>query len=611
MTWIETYLVDGPGAGPPSGMGGLADIDFLTLLQAIEKTGPSRNRDATIAAYKAWIGLHAGEIALLPMAWMNLGVELGLNGDRASAQICYRNALVLRPDFHHAAINLGLMQEADGEVVAALATWNAALQSDEARTALLNQRGRLLEQTGQLDAAERILFASLCTIPLQPDVIQHWVHLRQRLCLWPIFGDGVPGLTQDEIACHVGPLAALALFDDVTAQRRVAGTWIARKLSKAPERLAPAAGYRHPRLRLGYMSSDFCSHAMSYLIAEMLERHDRSGFEVFGYCSSRDDGSDIRTRVIAAFDHHCPIGAMSDEDAARRIADDEIDILIDLNGLTLGARLAILRWRPAPVQMTYLGYIGPVPLDELDYIICDHQVIPPDQCAAYAPKPLALPGVFQANDAARSRPTIISRPEAGLPAAGFVFCCFSNTYKMTAELVEAWMRILNGVPGSVLWLPRDNATAAANICAMAARCGVAPGRIIFSDRVAPDIYLARLGAADLFLDTAPYNAGTIASDALRMGLPVLTLRGRSFAGRMAASLLSAMDADDCIAEDRDAYIATAIRLGTDAVAHAALRAKIGEDAWARSLGNTSLFLRGFEQTLLSVAVRAGGGARAA
>ncbi len=592
-------------------MAGLAEIDFMTLLQAIEKVGPSRNRDATIGVYKAWIGLHGGDIALLPMAWMNLGVELGLNGDRAGAQICYRNALLIRPDFYHAATNLGLMQEADGEVSAALATWNGALQSDEARIALLNQRGRLLEQSGQLEAAERVLFASLCTTALQPDVIQHWVHLRQRLCLWPVLGDGVPGLDPAEIACHVGPLAALALFDDVNAQRRAAGTWIARKLPKAPVRLAPAAGYRHPRLRLGYLSSDFCSHAMSYLIAEMLERHDRSSFEVFGYCSSRDDGSDIRARVIAAFDHYRPIGAMSDEDAARRIADDEIDILIDLNGLTLGARLAILRWRPAPVQMTYLGYIGPVPLDELDYIICDHQVIPPDQCAAYAPKPLALQGVFQANDSARPRPAIMSRADAGLPADGFVFCCFSNTYKMTAEMVEAWMRILDGVAGSVLWLARDNATAADNIRAMAVRCGVAPERIIFSDRVAPGAYLARLGAADLFLDTAPYNAGTIASDALRMGLPVLTLRGHSFAGRMAASLLTVMGADDCIAEDRDTYVATAIRLGTDAVSHAALRAMIGGDAWARSLGNTALFLRGFEDTLLSVAVRGGEVVRAA
>ncbi len=577
--------------------------DFIGLLQAIEaETG--RDRSAVIAAYKGWIAQHGGDIAMLPMAWMNLAVELATSGDRAGAQICYRNALVLKPDFHPAATNLGLMLEADGDATAALAAWNAALQSDEARTGLLNQRGRLLEQIGQLEAAERTLFASLCTMKLQPDVIQHWVHVRQRLCAWPIFGDGVPGLTQAELERHVGPLAALALFDDVARQRLAAASWIARKLPTAPARLSPVSGYRHRRLRVGYLSSDFCSHAMSYLIAETLERHDRARFEVFGYCSSRDDGSAIRARVVAAFDQYRAIGALSDQDAAQRIADDEIDILIDLNGLTLGARLGVLRWRPAPVQATYLGYIGPVPLDELDYIICDNQVIPPAQASAYAPTPLALPGVFQANDSARPRPAKLSRAAAGLPDAGFVFCCFSNSYKMTEDMVAAWMRILHAVPGSVLWLPRDNATAGANICAKATACGVEPGRIIFSDRVPPDIYLARLGAADLFLDTAPYNAGTIASDALRMGLPVLTLRGQSFAGRMAASLLSAIGAPDCIADDLESYVATAIRLATDQAAHAALCARIGGDAWARTLGDIAGFLRGFEDALQRIAITA-------
>ena len=574
--------------------------DFISLLQAIEMAG-DQDRTATIAAYKAWIALHGADIGVLPMAWMNLAVELAATGDRAGAQICYRNALALKPDFHPAATNLGLMQEADGQPDAALATWNAALQPDDARTALLNQRGRLQEQLGQLEAAERTLFASLCTTPLQPDVIQHWVHLRQRLCAWPIFGAGVPGLATAELARHVGPLAALALFDDVASQHLAAATWIARKLPKAPARLSPARGYRHKKLRVGYLSSDFCSHAMSYLIAETLERHDRTKFEVFGYCSSREDGSAIRARVIAAFDQYRPIGALSDQDAAQRIADDEIDILIDLNGLTLGARLGVLRWRPAPVQATYLGYIGPIPLDELDYIICDNQVIPPEQTASYAPTPLALPGVFQANDSARPQPAALSRAEAGLPATGFVFCCFSNSYKMTAEIVGAWMRILQAVPGSVLWLPRDNETAGANIRAKAAAFGVAPARIIFSGRVAPEIYLARLGAADLFLDTAPYNAGTIASDALRMGLPVLTLRGQSFAGRMAASLLSAIGAPDCIADDFVGYVATAIRLATDPASHAALRARIGGDAWARTLGDTDRFVRGLEDSFRQIA----------
>ena len=185
-----------------------------------------------------------------------------------------------------------------------------------------------------------------------------------------------------------------------------------------------------------------------------------------------------------------------------------------------------------------------------------------------------------------------------------MFCCFSNTYKMTAEMVGAWMRILHAVPGSVLWLPRDNGTATENIRTKAAQCGVASARIIFSDRVAPDIYLARLGAADLFLDTAPYNAGTIASDALRMGLPVVTLRGQSFAGRMAASLLTAIGAPDCIADDLEGYVGTAIRLATNQASHSDLRARIGGDAWAFTLGDTTGFLHGLEAELIRICVNA-------
>jgi len=244
--------------------------------------------------------------------------------------------------------------------------------------------------------------------------------------MWPLDGGGIPGLTPDALALSGGPLGALALTDDPAQQRRIAEAWIARKVPAAPERLAPVQGYRHDRIRVGYLSSDFCRHAMGFLIAGLLERHDRSRFEVFGYCSTDEDNSDLRRRIVAALDHHVPIGHLSEEAAARRIRADEIDILVDLNGLTRGARLGALRWKPAPVQATYLGYVGPVPLPELDWMICDSVVVPPDQAGHYAPRPLPLAGLYQANDDNAPAPAPATRPEEGLPHDAFVLACFDN-----------------------------------------------------------------------------------------------------------------------------------------------------------------------------------------
>ena len=211
------------------------------------------------------------------------------------------------------------------------------------------------------------------------------------------------------------------------------------------------------------MSSDYCRHAMSFLIAELFERHDRARFEVFGYCATREDNSDIRRRVLGAFDHVRIIRDLSDEEAARVIREDEIDILIDLNGLTQGSRIQILRWRPAPVQATYLGFIGPVPLPELDYLFCDDYVIPPAIADAYRPAPLAIASNYQANDSKREIAPPTTRAVAGLREEGFVFCCFSNHYKITQPIFACWMDILRQVPGSWLWLVGDNAWSCANL----------------------------------------------------------------------------------------------------------------------------------------------------
>lgn len=580
----------------------LASLSLGQLLDAAEGLRAEGRPAGAAALYKAWLGRRPAAPEAC-VAWFNLGVVLAAEGDAAQAATAYGNALLLRPDLHQASINLGLALEAQGKPAEAMAAWRRALPQPELRQTLHNHVGRMLEGQGRLEDAAAEYRASLLVDPDQPDVQQHWAHLRQRMCRWPVLQCDLPGLPEASLAMNVGPLAALAMFDDPARQRDVAAAWIARKVPPAPERLAPSAGYAHDRIRIGYLSSDFCRHAMSYLIAEVLERHDRGGFEVFGYCTSPEDGSDLRARILAALDHHVPIGALSDEAAARRIRADEIDILVDLNGLTRGARLGVLRWKPAPVQATYLGYIGPVPLPELDWLICDEVTVPPGAEADYAPAPLRLPGCFQANDSRPPELPPVSRTAEGLPEEAFVFCCFSHHYKVTPQIFEAWLAILERTPHGVLWLVDDGPASRQALTGRWTARGLAADRLIFAGRVDPARYRARMALGDLFLDTSPYNAGTIASDALRMGLPLLTLAGRAFAARMATSLLTAMRLPECIATDLEDYVGRAMALAHDPGRHAALRAAIGGEAWARSLGDGAGFTRRLEEAYRRVRLR--------
>jgi predicted O-linked N-acetylglucosamine transferase (SPINDLY family) len=574
----------------------LKETPLADILLAIERARPDLTASVEIAFYQRWIEANGGTSALLYAAWFNIGVLFGHAGDNVNATIAYRNALALRPDLHGASINLGLLLETSGHPEQALATWRRATQPDEVRVALEIQQGRLLEKLGRLEEAERILYRVLLTDPAQPDVVHHWIHIRQKMCCWPVAASNVPAIPSMALVRNSGPLSILALTDDIELQRDAAAAWIARKTEPAPIRLAPAKPWPHERIRIGYISSDFCNHAMSFLITELFERHDRRRFEVFGYCSSHDDGSQLRKRVLAAFDQCRIIRTLSDRQAAQIIREDEIDVLIELNGITEGSRLAVLRWRPAPVQATYLGFVGPVPLPELDYLLCDNVVIPPEHKASYQPVPLPIAPIYQANDSKRTTGRQMSRAEAGLPEDQFVFCCFSKHYKITEEMFGAWMSILRQANRSVLWLAKDNPYSQANLLAAAQREGIAEGRLIFSERTGPDLYLSRLSLADLFLDTFPYNAGTVASDAIRMQLPLVTLCGKAFASRMAASLLHAAGASLGITTSLAHYVRTAVQLANDPVAYARYKACFTIRTWQQTIGDIAKFTAEFEDT---------------
>jgi predicted O-linked N-acetylglucosamine transferase (SPINDLY family) len=356
-------------------------------------------------------------------------------------------------------------------------------------------------------------------------------------------------------------------------------------------------GYGHKRLRIAYASSDFCLHPVSILMAELFELHNHTDFEIFGYCWSPEDGSALRQRVINAMDQFHRIHGLGDEDAAQLILSHEIDVLIDLQGQTSGARPNMLALRPAPIQVTYLGLPATTGLPSIDYVIADRFLIPEDTAAMYSEKPLYMPDIYQVSDRKRCIGPTPTRAQCGLPDNGFVFCSLNNNYKYTPEMFDVWMRILQRTPDSVLWLLSDNPWAQENLRKEASARGVDSKRLLFADRVSPENYLARYACADLFLDTFPFNAGTTANDALWVGLPLLTLCGRAFASRMAGALLTAAGMPELITYNLADYEEKAVALGSDAAACRRLREQLKSVRESGALFNTGRFARNLEQRL--------------
>lgn len=363
----------------------------------------------------------------------------------------------------------------------------------------------------------------------------------------------------------------------------------------APPSLWRGEIYSHDRIRLAYLSADFREHATSHLAAGLFEQHDRSRFEITALSFGEDDNSAIRRRVAAAFECFIDVHAESDQDIAELMRRHEIDIAVDLMGFTKDNRHGVLARRPAPIQVNYLGYPGTTGAPFIDYIIADATVIPEQHDAGYAERVVRLPGSYQVNDS--KRPIAAASPlrrDCGLPDDGFVFCCFNNTQKLNPDMFDVWMRVLQAVDNSVLWLLEGTPTASANLRAAAERRGVAARRLIFAANAGLPEHLARQRLADLFLDTLPCNAHTTASDALWAGLPVLTQTGTSFAGRVAASLLRAGGLPELITATPQDYERRAIELAKDPDGLAAIRRKLAANRATTALFDTALFARRIE-----------------
>lgn len=528
-----------------------------------------RNRGSALGALgrpdEAVVGLDRA-LALRPgdaEAWFQRANALRALDRQQDALESYDRALSLRPDHAETLLNRGNALQALGRYEDALLSYDRALALRSDHPEIHNNRGNALHELRRYDAALASYGHALRLRPDHPNAMSQYVYLKRLMCDW----DGLAGVEADLVsrACAgdlvMEPFPLLSLVDDPAVQLACARRyWRGRSVADA----ARPARARAETIRLGYISADFRLHPVAFQTAELFELHDRARFEVLGFAYGGPDDSAMRKRLRAAFDDFIALDGEDSRRVAERIQARGVDILIDLTGLTRGNRLDVLALRPAPVQVHYIGYPGTLGGGGIDYLIADPFIVPPGGEQHFAEKIVRLTPCYQVNDRQRQVGTRRwTRAECSLPDGGFVFCCFNNSYKLTPALFDVWMRLLGAVPGSVLWLLGDNPWVEANLRREAAARGVDPVRLVFAPRATPADHLARHALADLFLDTLPYNAHTTASDALWTGLPLITCAGRSFASRVAGSLLHAVDLPELVTHRLDDYESLALRLATE------------------------------------------------
>ena len=543
-------------------------LSLYDLMNQAEQLSQQGQMPAAIELYRAWLEQKKQDPTRF-VALFNYGTLLGAAKRSQEAAAAYREALQLNPGLLQARLNLGHQLENQGQLDEALLQWQQVARELEASATpdialqlhALNNLARALESAKRYDEAEAYMVRSLQLEPEQSAVLQHYVHIQQKQCKWPVY-QPLGEVTVNRQLLSTSALAMLAAHDDPALQLLAARQFVHEKVQAPVPRKPRRVRQPGERIRIGYLSGDLCMHAVGLLTVELFELHDRERFEVFGFCWSKDDGSPLRERLIKAFDHHLRIGHLSDEQAAQVIESCGIDILVDLQGLTSGARPNILMQRPAgAVQVSYLGLPGTSALPTVDYIVADPFVYPPELAPFMTEKPLYVPRCYQVSDRQREVGPPLTRASCGLPEDRFVFAAFNNNYKITPEVFATWMRILTQVPDSVLWLMADNRWSEQNLRDQAKAQGVDPVRLIFAGRAFPAEYMARLALPDLFLDTFPYNAGTTANDILWMGTPILTCAGRTYISRMCGSLLTAVGLPDLITSSLEEYERRAVQLG--------------------------------------------------
>lgn len=560
-------------ASDPSTVDHLKKLTISELFGQADTLQAAGDPASAAAIYKNWIACNPGD-GLLYAAYYNYGVALDKIGDSFGAINATRESIRLNPDFHPPYINLGRLLEDLGQAGDAVLQWQGLVsrlqsvngESVKHKLLALHQIGRVLEKH-QLDgAAEDALKQSLDISIAQPELVQHWIALRLRQCKWPIIS-GWDAAQSKTVVAGISPLSLANYLDDPMFQLAKAWKYNKDFITPAnPRSIQPhSAGLERGRdkLRIGYVSSDLREHAVGFAMTDVFEEHDKSRFEIFAYYCGVDRADPIQRRIKDSADRWTDINGLSDEDAAARIREDEIDILVDLNGYTKDARTRVFSFRPAPIAVNWFGFPGTMGTPYHHYIIADEAIIPYGEEIYYSEKVERL-SCYQPNDRKRLvSPNRPLRSDEGLPEDAFVYCCLNGAQKITPPMFARWMMILTQVPGSVLWLLGATDETNARLKGLAERSGIAPERVIVAEKRPNPEHVARYALADLFLDTFPYGAHTTAADAMWMGVPVLTIPGMGFASRVCTSLAQAGGIGDLVCPTPEVYVDRAIELGRD------------------------------------------------
>ncbi|WP_349437876.1 glycosyl transferase [Pararhizobium sp. A13] len=544
-------------------------LPLTELFQSAESLNAAGQKAQAAELYKAWIAFNDAN-PLLQFAYFNYSVTLRQMGDVAGSIHALRACLKLDPRFGQAHINLGRALEDCGLTSQAVQQWRGFAEATAEVTAgtlghrlmILQHIGRVLENAGLLEEAEVALWQAIELRPDKTEAGQHWTSLRQRQCKWPALVASEHVSTQ-QLLDAMSPLTLACHADDPLFQLAKAYRYNKSLIGrpdlggfprKAPQRKSGTG----QRLRVGYVSSDLRDHAVGFALREVLELHDKSSVEIFVYyCGEPRTNDATQERIKNAVDCWRDIATLGDIEAATQIAADDIDILVDVNGYTKHARTKIFAYRPAPVIVNFCGYPGSMGSPFHQYMIADEHIVPPENEIYYSEKVLRIP-CNQPLDRKRLIAARPSRAEAGLPDDAFVYACFNGMQKITASCFARWMSILSATPGSVLWLLVGDESVNQRLRQAAEQSGVAPERLIFAPKAANPNHLARIGLADLFLDTFPYGAHSTAADAITMGLPVLTIPGKSFASRFCGSIIAAAGVPELACASPEEYVQRAI-----------------------------------------------------
>jgi protein O-GlcNAc transferase len=551
-----------------------------------------RYEDALLAYDKA--------LALVPdlaEAWLNRGNVLNTVYRHDDALAAFERALALRPDLAEAYLGRGNVFLFLRRYQDAICNYDKALAIRPNLVEAQLGRGNVFALSKRHRKAANAYAAVLTLEPLHPFTKGHLLYQKMLHCDWSGFDRLVDEIEKDVAAgkLSVEPFVLQSISNSPATLQRCTELYSQTRYPANIKAGVPRPAVDRKKIRIGYFSGEFREQATSHLIVGALEQHDTSRFEIYGFDNGWDDQSEIRRRINAAVHEMIGVRGLSDASALAAVQQRQIDVMINLNGYFGEQRMQLFAHRMTPIQANFLGFPGTLGVDYIDYIIADRHVIPEDHKRFYNEKVVHLPNCYQANDSRRKiAASVPSRLECGLPANGFVFCCFNNCYKILPNIFERWMRILSRVDASVLWLLGDNEETTNNLRREAAARSVDPKRLVFAKHVPPADHLARHALANLFLDTLPCNAHTTASDALWAGLPLLTCIGGAFSGRVAASLLGAIGLPELVTTTLEDYERTAVELALRPEKLATVRARLAGNRSTAPLFDTALFTRHLE-----------------